>query len=160
MAKERNRANETRSDAARAGETLDPRRVSRAEELFAGVGLNGPMSTRAIELTLSKEFEISQRQARRYLTKARANFKTLSQSCDPDALIEQTDAMLLDAFEVAKAKRDPHGMVAAAQRRAELRGVFKREVQIDAKVSGLADLLNMATEHDRSHASTKQGGSR
>lgn len=123
-------------DAPGRNNSLDPVRVLRAEELWLGVGPGVvPQSTRHIEKQLMQEFGVCQRQARYYLTAARTNLARIAKHNGekPEALIERADARLTEAFAAAKAKGDASSMVQAAQRQAELHGLVKREVQVEAK---------------------------
>lgn len=131
-----------RNHAANLGKRMDQRRVDRAEELFSGLGPEGvPLPYRKIVTILSTEFAVSESQAKNYLKVAKERLAERFASFDPDSTIEQTDMMFLDAFGVAKGKQDAHAMVAAAHRRAELRGVFRQNVSAQLEVKGLGDLF-------------------
>jgi hypothetical protein len=134
----------TEKNRAGWGNAVDPVRVARAEELFIGVGDEPmPLSTRAIEKQLCAEFDVTPRTARKYMQIARQNLVRLSRNrgLTPEAIVERADARFNEAFQIAKKKGDASSMVQCVQRQAELHGVTKREVKIEAKVSGLADAL-------------------
>lgn len=126
------------------GVRIPPERILRAEELFAGTREQAPMSTREIEKRLMEEFKVERRQAQEYLMLARQNLARIAMNNGetPEAMVERAEQMLMDAFFTAKAKSDASAMLQAAQRLAELRGIYKREVQIEASFTGLADALH------------------
>lgn len=140
------------------GNKVAPERLEFVEALFTGLGPKGrPHTTREIENAVIKEYGVCRRQAQNYLTVVRRRLAAASAQTEqnPDALIEQTDALMLDAYRIAKQKGDVNGMVLAAQRRAELRGVFKRQVNIEGKFTGLADALASVMGEANASASTQ-----
>lgn len=127
------------------GKRMDTRRLDRAEELFCGLGPEGvPLPTPRIVKLLSAEFDVTEGQARAYLKVAKDRVAERVNGSDPDAEIERSNIMFLDAFDVAKTKGDPHGMVSATHRRAELLGIFQRNVKVQAEVKGVGELLAQA----------------
>jgi hypothetical protein len=137
------------------GTRIDPKRIDRAEELFAGIGPEGvPFSTRKIEKMLREEFGVSKSQANVYLQFARARLKAASMQLaeNPESIVERGEAMMLEAFAKAREKHDASSMVQAAQRLAELRGVFSRKVNVEGKFSGLADALASVFDEVRGDA--------
>lgn len=131
-----------RDHTLNTGKRMDPRRVDRAEELFCGIGPEGvPMSSGQIARVLASEFGVSENHARTYIKVAKQRLAERNASFDPEAEIERSNIMFLDAFGVAKQKGDPHGMVAATHRRAELLGIFTRTSKVDVQVSGIGDMF-------------------
>jgi hypothetical protein len=133
-----------RKHHANEGARYDRVRLQRAEELFLGIGPEGaPLSTREIEKTLCKEWGCVRTTARRYLKQVRDQLAKLHKRAtdNPDAFLQQTDAMFLQAFKTAQGKGDASSMVQATQRRAEAFGWAKRDVNINAHVTGLGDLV-------------------
>jgi len=127
------------------GKRIDPRRLDRAEELFCGLGPEGvPLPTTKILEILSNEFGVGKDQARNYLKVARGRLAERVNGADVEAEIERSNLMFLDAFRVAKDKGDPHGMVGATHRRAELLGIFQRNVKVQAEVKGVGELFAQA----------------
>lgn len=144
------------------GSRIDPRRIERATELFTGLGKEGvPLPTSTIRKMLCAEFGVGKRQASVYLEVARKRLaeQHTAAMAAPEALLEQTDHMLLDAFNVAKQKSDAHAMVAASQRRAEVLGIFKREFKGTVEFTGLADLIALANEEERRSAEAERADS-
>jgi hypothetical protein len=131
------------------GNKIPPERIVRAEELFMGVNGVAPLPPRAIERTLAREFGVTARTARRYMQLARQNIarSARNQGRDLDAIVARADARFDETYALARVKNDAASMVQATQRQAELHGVTKREVKVDATVKGLGDLF--ATVFDK-----------
>jgi len=127
------------------GRRIDPRRLDRAEELFCGLGPEGvPLPTKKIIKILSDEFGVGEAQAAVYLKVARGRLAERVNGADIEAEIERSNLMFLDAFAVAKRKDDSHAMTASTHRRAELLGIFQRNVKVQAEVKGVGELLAQA----------------
>jgi hypothetical protein len=106
------------------------------------------MTPVGIEATLMREFGVKRAQARKYLTLARKRVAKASEGIDPEEYRARVDGLFTEAFEAAMVPNTLTGqpnaaaMATVAQRVAEMRGLMApQKFTIDAKVTGLADLL-------------------
>ncbi len=136
-----------------AGATTSDERAARrawVEEQFAhGV------PTRKIEREGRDKFNCHRRTIRGDIAVARKRLGEAFAAETADAVRARSERILLDALEAARAKGDIAGQALIAQRLAEIHGAFKREVTLDVKFTGLADLLTIAAKGDGADATPK-----
>lgn len=100
------------------GVRIPRERLAKAYELY----LAGQQRS-SITSTLCKLYEVSARQARHYLKLALERFPR-AEPTSPEAARARAEAMLLEAAELARAKKDPKALATCAARLAELDGVL------------------------------------
>lgn len=123
---------------------VDPKRLARCEELYCS-----GKRPREVESTLAKEFSVSKRTVRNYLKRVKVKLGTAFEGQPPAAVRARTEALLSDAYEVAKTKGDARSMADIAMRLAEIHGAHSTSVNFrgNVKVEGLADLLGEALKN-------------
>lgn len=132
------------------GRRVDPRRIDRAEVLWLEGRDGFPLAPRQVEHALMVEFGVSRNSAQRYLKYARDRIakRVAAAELSPGAWLEKILSQFNDAFSEAKRLEEPSAMVQATQRTAEALGLTKQQVKLDAKVSGLGDLLASVPDDD------------
>lgn len=83
-------------------------------------------STRTIELACAREYGVSARQARHYLYLVHKRVKERAETLQEDvpSIVARSEALLLEASEIARSKKDASALVRVARTLAELRGAL------------------------------------
>lgn len=115
---------------------IPPERLQRVEAML----LEGATS-RAIERACIDAFGVGRRQVRNYIAKVRKRLAASFAGQDPDVVRARVEAMLLEAYALAKSLGHTGDMERIATRLAELHGAYAKKFEGDVKVSGLADAL-------------------
>jgi hypothetical protein len=124
---------------------VDPKRLARCEELYCAGA-----RPRDIERTIAAEFRVGKRTVRNYLKRVKVKLGAAFEGQPPAAIRARTEAMLSDAYALAKEKGDARVMADIAMRMAEVHGAHSSSVNFrgNVKVEGLADLLSDALKGD------------